>query len=146
MKYNYIIVGQGIAGTMLAHSLIKRNKKVVVIDQPVSCTSLAIGHAMYSPIIFKRFTKAWMIDSLLSCMISTYENLEDLLKINFLHKKVILRIFASEQEKKLWLNKSMEEAYWPYLDDTIIQEYAATIRAPFGYGYVKTGNCTAGRQ
>ena len=34
MKLDYIIVGQGIAGTMLSWFLLQRGKKIVVIDTP----------------------------------------------------------------------------------------------------------------
>jgi glycine/D-amino acid oxidase-like deaminating enzyme len=137
MIYDYMIVGQGIAGTMLSYSLLKRNKKILVIDQPFSSTSMVIQHAMYSPIIFKRFTKAWMADKLLSEMVIAYRELENKLTISFLHEKNILRVLASEEEKKLWLNKCVEESYWDYLDDDIINEYSSLIEAPFGYGRVK---------
>lgn len=137
MKYDYLIVGQGIAGTMLSYSLLKRNKKVLVIDQPFSCTSLAIGGGMYSPIIFKRFTKAWMVDTLLPELINTYTELEKLLTISVLNKKSLLRVFASEQEKKLWIHKSIEESYWPYLDEEVLDHYSPFIHAPYGYGHIK---------
>ncbi len=137
MHYDYIIVGQGIAGTMLSNALLKHHKKILVVDQSFSSTSLAIGGGMYSPIIFKRFTKAWMVDKLLPQLIRDYTELEQLLNIHFLDKKDILRIFASEQEKKLWQNKCIEEAYWNYLYDEIVEDYSPLIHAPYGYGRVK---------
>ena len=132
-----MIVGQGIAGTMLANALLKHNQKILVVDQPFSSTSLAIGGGMYSPIIFKRFTKTWMVDKLLPKLISDFTELEKLLNIHFLDKKDILRVFASEQEKKLWQNKCIEEAYWNYLDDEVVENYSPFINAPYGYGHVK---------
>lgn len=137
MQCDYLVVGQGIAGSMLSYSLLKRNKKVIVLDEPLSSTSLAIQHAMYSPIIFKRFTKAWMVDKVLPIMVDTYKELEKILNISFISQCGILRVLASDQERKLWLSKSMEEGYWPYLDDAIIQQYSPVLEALYGYGLVK---------
>ena len=31
---DYIIVGQGLAGTLLAHDLLEKNKSVLIVDKP----------------------------------------------------------------------------------------------------------------
>ena len=63
-EYDFLIVGQGIAGTVLTHTLLEQGKRILVIDEgnPSSCSKVAAG--LYNPIVFKRLTKSWMIDEL----------------------------------------------------------------------------------
>jgi flavin-dependent dehydrogenase len=55
---NTIIVGQGLAGTILAETLMQQNKTVCVIDNNKNvCSTIAAG--LWNPIVFKRITKSW---------------------------------------------------------------------------------------
>ena len=78
-KYEYIIIGQGIAGSMMAHTLLSRGKNILVIDQfhPNSSSNIASGsESNYR----KKMVKTWMIDEPLPFAKQTYKNLEVLLR------------------------------------------------------------------
>ena len=64
-QVDYIIVGQGIAGTALAITLINRGKTVIVIDDNSisACSRVAAGN--FNPIVFKRLVKSWKADELI---------------------------------------------------------------------------------
>ncbi|MFN5920895.1 MAG: FAD-dependent oxidoreductase, partial [Bacteroidota bacterium] len=55
----YIIVGQGLAGTVAAFSLLKAGKKVLVFDEKREFTASKVAAGMFNPINPKRMVKNW---------------------------------------------------------------------------------------
>ena len=62
MNVEFIIIGQGIAGTCFAFELLKRNKKFIIIDNNNENSSSRIALGVYNPLVLKWFTKAWKVD------------------------------------------------------------------------------------
>jgi glycine oxidase len=108
-KFNYIIVGQGLAGTVLAHTLLKEGKSVLIIDEGMEHAASAIAAGLYNPVVFKRLVKSWLADELIPCMDVFYKDAEQLLNKQFYFKKQIVKLFADEAEKAFWLKKAQEE-------------------------------------
>ncbi|MES2762917.1 MAG: FAD-binding oxidoreductase [Bacteroidota bacterium] len=103
-----IIVGQGIAGSVMALSLIKAGYRVCVIDQPNLSSSSKIAAGIWNPIVFKRLTKSWLADELVPELIEFYEHWQTELKTTFIHHRHIIKPFSEDQEKNLWQKKSNE--------------------------------------
>lgn len=84
----------------------KRGCKVLVIDQPElsSCSKVAAG--IWNPVVFKRITKSWMADEVLSVMLDFYIEQEELLGTKLFSKRNILKLFTEQQEADLWLKKA----------------------------------------
>ncbi len=106
---NFIIVGQGLAGSILALELLQQNKTVLVIDnaEMSHCSRVAAG--IYNPIVFKRLTQSWMSDKTLPSMFDFFSATEKLLNTKLIHQTKIARVFGSEQEEILWKKKSVNE-------------------------------------
>lgn len=139
-KVDYIIVGQGIAGTTVAHTLIERGKKVLIIDEynPNSSSNIAAG--VVNPITGRKMVKSWMIDAILPFANQFYKKLEILLGTSFFHDKEILKIFSSEEDIELWKKRQRDVEYENYLGDSIpVEEIHASINAPYGAGIIKQG-------
>ncbi len=136
-KYNYIIVGQGIAGTVLAHTLLAEGKSVLIIDEGMEHSTSAIAAGLYNPVVFKRLVKSWMADELIPFMDVFYKEAEQLLGKPFYFKKQIVKLFADEAEKAFWLKKSEEEV-GTYLDKKIDNHFLKDlIDNPYGAAEVK---------
>ena len=103
---DFIIVGQGIAGSVLALSLIKAGYKIHVINKPQLSTSSKIAAGIWNPIVFKRLTKSWLADDLIPELLNFYEYCEKSLNTTLIHKRSIIKPFTEEQEKILWLKKA----------------------------------------
>ena len=117
-KVDYIIVGQGLAGTILAQSLLKKNKSFVVIDDATLSCASKVAAGLYNPIVFKRLVKSWLADDLLPFMDSFYSEMETFLDSKFYYQKRIFKPFSEEQEKTLWFKKT-EEPIGRYLNKII---------------------------
>lgn len=98
-----LIVGQGIAGTLLSYQLLKRgiDHRVVCDNNPNTASKVAAG--IYNPIVFKRITKSWMIDELYPEMMNTFSELEELLGIKIIYPTPIYKLIKPEEKE--WWNK-----------------------------------------
>lgn len=103
---DFIIIGQGIAGSVLALSLIKAGYIIYVINQPQLSSSSKIAAGIWNPIVFKRLTKSWLADNLIPELLSFYEDWEKELNTTLIHKRSIIKPFTEDQEKTLWLKKA----------------------------------------
>lgn len=129
MHYHQIIVGQGLAGSLLAHQLIKMQQQVLVVDNENPHSSSRIAAGMYTPISGKRMVKSWMVNTLYPELIRTYKDLENLLGTTFLNDINIQMSFASIKE---------QNDFYSALNDKI-NHYVQTeitphsgLNAPFG--------------
>lgn len=119
---DFIIVGQGIAGAVIALSLIKAGYKILVINKPQLSLSSKIAAGIWNPIVFKRLTKSWLADDLIPELISFYEYCEKTLAEKLIHKRSIIKPFNEEQEKTLWLKKANDyENTNSFLDKTLYE-------------------------
>lgn len=119
MKVDYIIVGQGLAGSVIAFKLIEQGKKVIVIDEEKESTSSKVAAGMCNPIVFKRITKSWMVDDVLQNAKEFYHHQEELLKDQFYFDVPIYKLFGDEAEQELWKQKSNEPHLFDWLNHKI---------------------------
>ena len=102
MDADYLIVGQGIAGTLVAHELIKRGKKIRLIDKGHQHISSSVAAGVVNPITGRRFVLKSDFDQLRSKALSVYSELDDILKIQLVQHLPIIRILKNEEEVKKW--------------------------------------------
>jgi glycine oxidase len=108
-KIDFILVGQGLAGSILALELLKQNKSVLVIDKSEMSQCSRVAAGIYNPIVFKRLTQSWMADKALPAMFEFFKDAEKLFNTKLIHPTKIARVFASEQEETLWKKKAVNE-------------------------------------
>ncbi|MFZ4797794.1 MAG: amino acid oxidase, partial [Bacteroidia bacterium] len=72
MQINYLIIGQGLAGTLLAKELLAKNESFLIIDAFKESTSTKVAAGMYNPISGKRMVKSWNADELLRDTFEAY--------------------------------------------------------------------------
>lgn len=132
-KTDYIIIGQGIAGTVLAFTLLKEGKKVVVIDNPHSGSSSKVAAGIFNPVTGKRLVKTWQGDLIFPFLHHFYRQLEKVLDTSILHTKNIYRPFISIEEQNAWTAKTASPELIKYthtdFDNTA---YASGICNPYG--------------
>lgn len=133
MNIDYIIIGQGIAGTVLANEFHNKGKSFVIVDNGFKSSSSIIAAGLYNPVVFKRFVKSWMADELLPVADEVYCSLEEKLGTSFYRKQNIYKIFASEEEDKLWQNKSEDNKF---MSSGKLKNILPGIHDPFGGGVV----------
>lgn len=117
MHLDYIIIGQGIAGSVLGHELITQGKKIAVIDEVQSPAASQIAAGIINPVTGRRLVKSWLIDDLIPVAKSFYEGIEKKVDASFFHPKTIVRVFENVREQNDFLSKTADPKYQKYLTD-----------------------------
>ncbi|WP_163707777.1 NAD(P)/FAD-dependent oxidoreductase [Mangrovibacterium lignilyticum] len=136
MKTDFIIVGQGLAGTLLTHELIKLGKTVQVIDSPDFQKASAVAAGLINPVVFRRLTKSWLIDELYPQLEDTYVELEALLGNSIYHPKKIRKIFGAG-EADFWRKKAVENDLLQYLQIEPDESGYPELKLEHGSGWVE---------
>lgn len=112
---DYIVVGQGIAGSLLAYQLIKAKKKVQVLNDESLPTSSAVAGGIFNPITGKNLDKTWLADKIFPFLREFYTSLEKEFHATFYHETNLYRPFANEQQQKHFLRLTDEYDLGNYL-------------------------------
>ena len=136
-KVDYLIVGQGIAGSLFSHELLKREKSFHVVDHRDPQSSSRVAAGLYNPIIYKTLKKSWLADQLIPKAHQTYEQIERLTGARFDHKTSILKVFGGNNERDLWNERAAKSAYADFMAPAQEKNIAEEVHTPFGYGEIK---------
>jgi glycine oxidase len=104
-KTELLIVGQGLAGSILAHQLAIREIDFMVMDEPSLSLSSRVAAGIWNPIVFKRMTESWMAAEVVPVMHGFFKQAEATLSAKFVSKRKILKFFTEQQEAGLWKKK-----------------------------------------
>lgn len=123
-KTRFLIVGQGLVGTVVAFELERRGIKPLVIDHDHHQSASKVAAGLFNPFVFKWITKSWNIDALMPALLETYQGLEQLLDTHFLHQNGIVRLISSDKELQRWNKKRHRPDYAVYLgaDEDAMQQ------------------------
>ena len=119
---DFIIVGQGLCGTLLSRSLINAGKKVMVIDEDKSFTATKVASGVINPVTGRRIVRTWKIEELLPYAIKAYTDFGTELNEDLISQCNMLDFFPSLQmkeafEKRLptetdYLHQPKDSGYW----------------------------------
>jgi glycine oxidase len=138
IQTDYIIVGQGLAGTLLAHNLMGMGQRVLIIDNNTEGASSKIAAGVINPVTGRRIVKSWRIDEILPFAFKTYQSIESQCNINIFNDYTILRTFKNAADENEWLLRSQWEEYKPFcvsLADPSVFE--SKIKPFYGYGEIQ---------
>jgi hypothetical protein len=105
----YIIVGQGLAGTILAHHFLEAAIPFEMWDSPATHfnSSQAAG-GIFNPVTGRKLEQTWLADELFPYLFDFYPRLEALLGTRFFFPMPLFRPFANE-EMKNWLEARKDQ-------------------------------------
>lgn len=130
---DYIIVGQGLAGSTLALQLLAKGKRILVIDQPDQNKSSFVAAGLFNPVTGKMMSRTWMADVLFSELNNFYLNAEKVLNTRFFYPQYIYRPFISFEEQNEWMGKSADIALEKYVEGIFTtSNFGHQINDPFG--------------
>jgi glycine/D-amino acid oxidase-like deaminating enzyme len=133
-----LIVGQGLAGTLLAHFLLERGLNVIIIDNGHKSSSSKVAAGIINPVTGRKYTKSWMIDELIKVATDTYSALEEKYSIPLIKYHNIIRTIHDVRSENNWYRRLGDSEYSEYLSDSpSIKEFEGYIYPPFSYGEIK---------
>lgn len=134
-RFDYIIIGQGLAGTALAISLLREKKSVLIIDDPFLSSSSKVAAGLYQPMTFKRTVETWEGLNSITLASEFYRYAENLLGENFFYPLKMYRMFSSYEEQNNWSLKVSEDRFSSLIGEERNEE-ADSCQPAFGYGSV----------
>ncbi len=111
---DYLIIGQGLAGSIIAYKLALLGHKVCIIDNKRIGSSSNIGHGIISPITGTRFAKSWSELSIQDNAISFYSELEKTFNTSIISSKPMIRFIYNDFEYKQYHSKSSKPEFNSY--------------------------------
>lgn len=139
MKADYLIIGQGIAGSVLALTLHNQGRKVVVMSKDHLSSSSAVAAGVYNPFNFRRSIPTWEARTACAMAQSFYSSAEGLLNAKFHAAKKIIRVFGDAEEKHRWNTylHGMDPVFAS--EEVITPDLEKAVHTPFGYGILNGG-------
>lgn len=102
MNCEFLIVGQGLAGTLVGHAFEQIDRSFVVVDKVLPYSASPVAAGIIHPVSGRRFVKAWNYDSLLPVFQNTYADMENKLGSNPLeHLEMRLNLSSVKEENDL---------------------------------------------
>ncbi len=137
-KVDFIIVGQGLAGSLLAYFLIEKGKSVLLFDDNRKGSSSKVAAGIINPITGRRFVKSWMFDDLLAFNETFYPKIEKEFGVNLYTKKSVLRFLTKNGDINEWHVRSAFEDYKKYMKaDADFERLKNKIVEPLAIGEIE---------
>ena len=114
--YDFIIVGQGTAGTTLAWRLAKRGQSVLIIDRGATTTCSRIAAGLITPVTGQRLVVTWRWAEFWPVACQFYGQLQQQLADNFFHRRRMLRLFQRESERELFAQRRDSDEFRELVD------------------------------
>ena len=130
--YDYIVVGQGLAGTALAYSLYKAGAKVCIVQDSEGESSSSVAAGLYNPVTGRKMVKTWKADILFPELRRFYREAEQACGADFLNELPIYRPFVSIEEQNEWMGKSALDEYKDYIRDIRTGSGTTWTNDPYG--------------
>lgn len=128
-RVDAIVVGQGLAGTTLAWQLLRRGRRVLVLDREEASTSSLIAAGLITPVTGKRLAKSWRWDELYPAAVAFYRSVERETGEMLFHQRPSIRLFVSEAEVEEYRRRAPSVIAGLVRETTINDNWFA---APFG--------------
>ena len=144
MKQNkhvdFLVIGQGIAGSILAHRLISAGKSVFVIDRKKPHTSSRVAAGIVNPVTGRKYVKSWMIETLLKEVHTYYRSFEQEFNVSIYKEIEILRVLKDTLEEERWILRLGTSGYERFLsDDQQPQLVSSLFAQSYPHGIVHGG-------
>ena len=118
-KLDILIVGQGLAGSLLALELEKRGKNIMILDNNPIVSASKVAAGLYNPITGRKMVKTWFADELFPDLSKYYQDLEKKMCARFHFDKTIYRPFKNIEEQNDWSLRTVELGYTSYIKLTV---------------------------
>ena len=130
---DYLVAGQGLAGTVFALSAWQRGRSVLVIDPEEprpNCSRTAAG--LMNPISGPRLALAEDEETLWRQACEFYRHWETELGVRFFEERPILRLFTEEEQAQRWAKRIHDPRYAGWHEALPANWDASRYRAPHG--------------
>ena len=111
---NYTIIGQGLAGSILAYLLLKEGQNVQIFDAPDIPSSSRVAAGIYNPVTGKRLVKTWLADDIFPFLEEFYPQLEKELNAKFFFPMNLFHPFPDVATQKFFRSDHVQDDFFDF--------------------------------
>ena len=119
----FLIVGHGLAGAVLAHTLIEKKQDVSVMDTNLGHSASSVSVGLVNPLIGPKLNLPKKMVDCLQVNQKFFAHYEKTWDQNFYTKIRFNRIFTSEKQKAIWQKKSNQPQYQSFIGEVLKVSY-----------------------
>ncbi|PWJ42830.1 NAD(P)/FAD-dependent oxidoreductase [Sediminitomix flava] len=133
MNYDYLILGQGLAGSAVAMRLFQEQASFLVIDNPDTPASSMVAAGIVNPITGRKLVKTWLCDVIFDELHSFYPQVEKITNEKFFHPIDLYFPFTTQERQTEWVSQSADSTYQKYVKGIEYNNrYEGTLKSEFG--------------
>lgn len=122
MQIDYLLVGQGLAGSILADHLLKAGFRVQIVSNTNLSNSSKVAGGLYNPVTGRKLVKTWNCDNLFKYLTPYYKSISEQLGEQIIYERPIYRPFLSVEAQNEWMGSSSDGSF----DDYVIETYTSS--------------------
>src|SRR6478672_6259213 len=111
MQVDYLVIGQGICGTMISWFLQKEGRSFVVVDNGSEHNATRAAAGVINPVTGRRYAITWKVDELIPFALQAYAEMGAELDNRFIFEKSIIDFFPSAQMRLAFMERMEETGY-----------------------------------
>ncbi|MDD4087647.1 MAG: FAD-dependent oxidoreductase [Bacteroidales bacterium] len=134
--FDQIVVGGGLAGSVLVYQLTQQGQHVCWIHKGQEKSSTAVAAGLINPLVFRYLTSVWKANELLPEAVNFYQTIEEISQRNFLHPITIAKVFG-DQDEAIWQQKMKKPEIAQWIDSIGNVPHNDFLFQPFGAGFVQ---------
>lgn len=117
MTKGILIIGQGLAGTLLGWALERAGIAFEIIDAGHATAASRAAAGIINPITGRRLVKSWRIDELLPLARTTYQEMEATLGVPLWREMKVRRWFRDVRERRVFAEKAARGELAPFVGE-----------------------------
>ena len=140
-EYDCLIFGGGLAGSVLAWTLIEKGKRPLLIGNPGKSRCSHVAAGLINPIGGKRLNLVWEAERHILYARNFYLRLQSKFDRQYYAERRIARLFSCDKEQKLWDAKKKMVAYKKWTSPLTKKDipYACSTKKLFGFAIKGAG-------
>lgn len=115
MAGSLLILGQGLAGTLLGFACERAGVAFEIVDAGHEGAASRVGAGIINPITGQRIVKSWRVDELRPPAVETYGAAEALLGVALKREMRVRRLFKDDKERRVFAQKRATGELAPYV-------------------------------
>jgi len=137
LQFDFLIFGQGLAGSLLGWRLLRAGRRVMILDDGHRGSSSMVAAGLINPLAGIRFNPPPGVHAWLQSVETIYAELEQQFGRSYLHWVEMLRLFRSPEQVRFWQRQQQRPENTDLLDGCLTaQQLAGEVAAPHG-GFVQ---------
>lgn len=136
-SHDVIIIGQGLAGTVMSATLQQRGKRVAVFDVPLEGRASEVAAGLVNPVALRRTVLTWRASGMLAIAGAFYRELGLQYDRVFWHPMPLVAIFPTAQEAGIWQLRARDPETMRFVRmETSAHPELDALPQPYGRGII----------